>query len=48
MSSSITCAVVADVEAELVTHNNGTRFLRLLMTQENAQQLFRDLGELFS
>lgn len=46
--NSTNYAVVADLEAELVNHPNGARFLRLLMTQEAAQQLWRDLGELFS
>lgn len=46
--SSATFAVVVDVEAELVHHSNGTKFLRLLLTQEAAQGLWRDLGELFS
>jgi len=46
--SSATFAVVVDVEAEVIRHQNGSNFLRLLMTQEAAQGLYRDLGELFS
>ena len=46
--TSVTYAVVVDVEAETISHPNGTSYLRLLMTQEDAQQLWRDLGELFS
>ena len=45
--TSVTYAVVVDVEAELVHHPNGPKFLRLLLTQEAAQGLYRDLGELF-
>ena len=46
--SSTTFAVVVDLEAELVRHPNGANYLRLLMTQEAAQALYHDLGELFS
>lgn len=46
--SSTTFAVVVDVEAEVIRHQNGANYLRLLMTQEAAQALCRDLGELFS
>lgn len=48
MDGSATYAVVVDVEAEVIRHPNGSRFVRMLMTQESAQQLWRDLGELFS
>ena len=46
--SSTTFAVVVDVEAEVIRHHNSANYLRLLMTQEAAQALYRDLGELFS
>ena len=48
-TASAACyAVVLDVEAEIIRHQNGTKYLRLLMTQDAAQDLYRTLGELLS
>lgn len=39
-------AVVVDLQAELIHHPNGADYLRLLLTQREAQTLYFDLKEL--
>lgn len=44
--AAITDAVVIDVEAEVLSHNNGGRWLRLVLSRTEAGSLLHELQKL--